>query len=92
MSNDHALHVIAFILKDFGDFEWNRPFSYGCWVKAPNGNQNGCILGKMNEGEGTLGLLLNDPSLYEDLKQLVGGAQRSTLVRAMVRMSTSEAD
>ena len=25
------------------------------------------ILGKMNEGEGTLGLLLNDPSLYEDL-------------------------
>lgn len=50
------------------------------------------ILGKMNEGEGTLGLLLNDPSLYEDLKQLVGGAQRSTLVRAMVRMSTSEAD
>ncbi|MBO94853.1 MAG: hypothetical protein CMI32_08160 [Opitutales bacterium] len=37
-------------VKGFGDFEWNRPFSYGCWVKAPNGNQNGCILGKMDEG------------------------------------------
>jgi hypothetical protein len=37
-------------VKGFGDFEWNRPFSYGCWVKAPNSNQNGCILGKMDEG------------------------------------------
>jgi hypothetical protein len=38
-------------VKGFGDFEWNRPFSYGCWVKAPNGNQSGCILGKMDEGK-----------------------------------------
>lgn len=37
-------------VKGFGDLEWNRPFSYGCWVRAPNGNQNGCILGKMDEG------------------------------------------
>ena len=50
------------------------------------------ILGKMNEGEGTLGLLLNDPSLYEDLKRLLGGAQRSALVRTMVRLSTDEED
>jgi len=50
------------------------------------------ILGKMNDGEGTLGLLLNDPSLYEDIKQLVGGAQRSTLVRTMVRMSSDGED
>ena len=37
-------------VKGFGDFEWNQPFSYGCWIKAPNGNQNGCVLGKMDEG------------------------------------------
>ncbi|MGE4551302.1 MAG: DUF1549 domain-containing protein, partial [Opitutales bacterium] len=37
-------------VKEFGDFEWNTPFSYGCWVKTPNGNQNGCVFGKMNEG------------------------------------------
>ncbi|MBG31107.1 MAG: hypothetical protein CMI31_14080 [Opitutae bacterium] len=37
-------------VKGFGDFEWNKPFSYGCWVKAPNGNQSGCVLGKMDEG------------------------------------------
>lgn len=36
-------------VKDFGNLEWNRPFSYGCWVRAPNGNQNGCVFGKMDK-------------------------------------------
>jgi phospholipid/cholesterol/gamma-HCH transport system substrate-binding protein len=45
------------------------------------------ILEKVNRGEGTLGLLLNDPTLYEDLKILVGGAQRSTVVRSLIRMA-----
>jgi phospholipid/cholesterol/gamma-HCH transport system substrate-binding protein len=45
------------------------------------------ILAKIDTGEGTLGLLLNDPSLYEDLKQLVGGAERSTLVKTLIQMS-----
>ena len=34
------------------------------------------ILGKVDRGEGTLGLLLNDPTLYEEVKILVGGARR----------------
>lgn len=46
------------------------------------------ILSKIDRGEGTFGLLLNDPTLYEDLKMLVGGAQRSAVVRTMIRMST----
>jgi phospholipid/cholesterol/gamma-HCH transport system substrate-binding protein len=45
------------------------------------------ILAKIDTGEGTLGLLLNDPSLYEDLKLLVGGAERSTLVKTLINMS-----
>jgi phospholipid/cholesterol/gamma-HCH transport system substrate-binding protein len=45
------------------------------------------ILAKVDTGEGTIGLLLNDPTLYEDLKRLVGGAQRSTVVRTLIRMS-----
>jgi phospholipid/cholesterol/gamma-HCH transport system substrate-binding protein len=45
------------------------------------------ILAKVDRGEGSLGLILNDPTLYEDLKILVGGAQRSTVVRTMIRMS-----
>ena len=50
------------------------------------------ILTKMDRGEGTLGLLLNDPTLYEELKILVGGAGRSTLVRGMIDMVTPDAE
>ena len=35
------------------------------------------ILAKIDRGDGTLGLIVNDPTLYEDLKLLVGGANRS---------------
>ena len=50
------------------------------------------ILEKVNRGEGTLGLLLNDPTLYEDIKILVGGAQRSFVVRSLVGIATDGAD
>jgi phospholipid/cholesterol/gamma-HCH transport system substrate-binding protein len=48
------------------------------------------VLGKIDRGDGTLGLLVNDPTLYEDLKILVGGAQRSLVVRSLIRMSEEE--
>ena len=52
------------------------------------GAQLNAILEKMNAGEGTMGMLLNDPTLYEDLKILVGGAQRSFVVRSLVKIAT----
>jgi phospholipid/cholesterol/gamma-HCH transport system substrate-binding protein len=52
------------------------------------GSRLNSILAKVESGEGTLGLLLNDPSLYEDLKRLIGGAQRSRAVRTLIRLST----
>ena len=48
------------------------------------------ILEKVDEGEGTFGLLVNDPTLYDDLKSLVGGAQRSLVVRSLIRLSSEE--
>jgi phospholipid/cholesterol/gamma-HCH transport system substrate-binding protein len=45
------------------------------------------ILAKVDEGNGTIGLMINDPTLFEDLKILLGGAQRSTVVRTLVRMA-----
>ena len=50
------------------------------------------ILAKVDAGQGTLGLLVNDPTLYEDLKVLVGGANRSRLVRTMIDLSTDQSD
>ena len=54
------------------------------------GSRLNSILAKMDSGEGTIGLLLNDPTLYEDLKRLVGGAQRSTVVRTLIQMSADD--
>ena len=56
------------------------------------GSRLNSILAKLDQGEGTLGLLLNDPTLYDDLKRLVGGAQRSTVVRTLIRMSDKDED
>jgi len=50
------------------------------------------ILGDMRQGRGTLGALLVDPSLYEDLKSLVGNVQRNEILRAMVRYSIHQDD
>jgi len=36
--------------KGFRDPSWNKPFSYGCWIKTSNGNQGGAIFAKMDEG------------------------------------------
>jgi len=54
------------------------------------GSRLNSILAKVDRGEGTLGLLLNDPTLYEDLKRLIGGAERSRLVRTLLRMSSGD--
>jgi phospholipid/cholesterol/gamma-HCH transport system substrate-binding protein len=50
------------------------------------------ILEKVDSGDGTLGLLLNDPTVFEDLKVLLGGAQRSTLLRSMIRMAVEQGE
>lgn len=42
------------------------------------------ILAKIDAGEGTLGALINDPTAYEDLKIILGGAKRSKVIRAVI--------
>lgn len=48
------------------------------------------ILAKIDRGEGTFGLMLNDPTLYEDLKLLIEGANRSAVVRTMIRLMATD--
>lgn len=45
------------------------------------------VTGQVKDGKGTLGALLNDPSVYEDLKVLLGNVQRNQVLRALVRYS-----
>ncbi len=45
------------------------------------------ILDDVRAGKGTIGGLLVDPSIYEDVKRLVGDLQRNDILRALVRYS-----
>ncbi|HSC87783.1 MAG TPA: MlaD family protein [Polyangiaceae bacterium] len=47
------------------------------------------ILRGIKEGKGTVGALLTDPSVYEDVKVLLGNVGRNRSLRALVRYSIS---
>ncbi len=46
----------------------------------------------IEEGDGTLGMLAQDPALYEDLRALVNGAERNKLLRYYVRKTVEEGE
>jgi phospholipid/cholesterol/gamma-HCH transport system substrate-binding protein len=45
------------------------------------------IIAGVKAGKGTIGALLVDPSIYEDVKRLVGNVGRNDVLRALVRYS-----
>jgi phospholipid/cholesterol/gamma-HCH transport system substrate-binding protein len=53
-------------------------------------NELESLLSKLNHGTGTLGALINDPSLYDDAKALVGESNRNRIVRNLVRQSVKD--
>ncbi len=48
------------------------------------------IVRGMKNGKGTLGALLVDPSVYEDVKRLVGNIERNAVLRSLVRYSIQQ--
>ena len=45
------------------------------------------IVHEVDEGHGTIGGLLKDPTVYEDLKTLVGNVKRNVFFKALVRFT-----
>ncbi|MGO9830947.1 MAG: MlaD family protein [Myxococcaceae bacterium] len=45
------------------------------------------ITGTIRSGEGTLGALVNDPSVYDDLRTILGNLKRNRILRELVRMT-----
>ncbi len=50
------------------------------------------ITTKVKAGEGSLGGLINDPTVYEDLKEILGNVKRNRVLRELVRLSISNAE
>ena len=48
------------------------------------------ITGRIEAGEGTLGGLVQDPTVYENLAAFLEGAQRSLLLRALIRSAIGQ--
>lgn len=48
------------------------------------------IIANLKAGKGTIGALLVDPSIYEDVKSLVGNVERNQVLRALVRYSIKQ--
>lgn len=48
------------------------------------------IVHGVKQGKGTIGALLVDPSVYEDLKRVIGNVERNAVVRALVRYSIKQ--
>lgn len=48
------------------------------------------IVADVRAGRGTIGGLLVDPSIYEDVKRLVGNLERNDILRSLVRYSIRE--
>ncbi len=50
------------------------------------------VMGKINRGEGTIGGLVTDPAIYNDLRSLFGRANRNKLLKAVIRSTLAEND
>lgn len=50
------------------------------------------ITAEIEQGRGTLGGLLVDPSVYEDLKSVLGNVERNVLFKALVRFTIKRGD
>ncbi len=48
------------------------------------------VVTRLRQGEGTIGALLEDPTVYEDLSALLRGANRSLILRSLIRSTRDD--
>jgi phospholipid/cholesterol/gamma-HCH transport system substrate-binding protein len=48
------------------------------------------IVADVKKGKGTVGQMLNDPTVYEDLKLLLGNVRRNDAVKTLVRFAIEQ--
>jgi len=53
-------------------------------------NHLNSILQKVDQGQGSLGAIINDPGLYDDAKALVGQVNRNRIMRNLIRQTIKD--
>ncbi len=50
------------------------------------------VLAKLDRGQGTLGALINDPAVHQQLKSLLGGSNRKSYMKSLMRTSIEKTE
>lgn len=50
------------------------------------------VLGKLDRGQGTLGALINDSSVHDQLKSMLGGSARKNTIKSLMRTSIEKTE
>jgi phospholipid/cholesterol/gamma-HCH transport system substrate-binding protein len=80
--------ILGSLVRDNGDDDLRRA-SQDLRIALANLRS---ITEKINEGEGTLGALVVDPTIYDRLAAVLDGANRSLLLRSLIRSLGREAE
>lgn len=50
------------------------------------------VIEKIDEGQGTLGALVNDPSVYQRIRSLLGGKSRASTIKSLAREAIQQSE
>lgn len=50
------------------------------------------VMGKLDRGQGTLGALINDSSLHDQMKSMLGGSSRKNVMKSLMRTSIEKSE
>ena len=89
---EHSIHDMAEITANLKDI--THQLKAGSAITDLNATMKNLksVSEKMKNGEGTIGALFNDASLFEDLKHLIGGANRNNVLKFFVRQAVKSDD
>lgn len=86
----HGYGVLHSLIYDKTDRNLAKNFSVAIDNMKKTSQNLSDMTTKIDKGEGSIGGLINDPTVYYDLKTLMGKANRSRLIQAVIRHTLSQ--
>ena len=87
---DQFFQGLANTSKNLGDISGKLNDDLGQMKLKSSMNHLNSILEKIDQGQGTVGAMINDPGLYDDAKALVGQVNRNRIMRNLIRQTIKD--